>query len=117
VAIVFEVFAPQIVGIFSSDPSIVPWAISGLRIVSIGFAFAGMGMVFTAAFNGAGDSWTPTFLSLACFWGLGVPLAWWLAKGSLGPQGVFIAIAVAFTLSSLLSWVAFQRGTWKTRQV
>jgi putative MATE family efflux protein len=117
VSLVFEAFAPVIVSIFSSDPAIVPWAISGLRIVGAGFAFYGVGMVLTSALNGAGDTWTPTFLNLACFWGVGVPAAWWLSQGALGPKGVFVAIAGSFSLLAVLSWFAFRRGTWKAREV
>jgi putative MATE family efflux protein len=117
VSLLFEIFAPGIVGLFSADPGVAPWGIAGLRIVSAGFAFYGLGMVFTAALNGAGDTWTPTLLNLGCFWVVGVPLAWWLSQGSLGPRGVFVAIAVSFSLLAVLSWLAFRRGSWKTRVV
>ncbi len=117
VSLLFEAFAPAIVSVFTSDPSVVPWAISGLRIVSAGFAFYGVGMVLTSALNGAGDTWTPTFLNLFCFWGAGVPAAWWLSRGALGPNGVFLAIAGSFSLLALLAWFAFRRGTWKAREV
>jgi putative MATE family efflux protein len=117
VTLLFEALAPRLVALFTSDPSIVPWAVSGLRICSAGFAFYGLGMVLTSALNGAGDTWTPTLLNLLCAWVVGVPLAWLLSRGPLGPDGVFIAIAVSFTLLALTSWFAFRRGTWKTRQV
>jgi Na+-driven multidrug efflux pump len=117
VAVAFEILAGPIVAIFTGDPSIAPWAVSGLRIVSAGFAFYGVGMVLTSALNGAGDTWTPTLINLLCFWGVGVPAAWALSHSALGPNGVFLAIAGSSSLLPLLAWAAFRRGKWKTRAV
>ena len=69
-----------------------------LRIVSAGFLFYGYGMVLTSAFNGAGDTRTPTLINLFSLWLLEIPLAWFLAyPAGLGPAGVFIALSVVNT--------------------
>jgi Na+-driven multidrug efflux pump len=71
-----------------------------------------------AAFNGAGDTWTPTLLNLVSFWLCEIPLAWVLAEGfGLGPKGAFIAIVVAFILGAVWGTVLFRRGTWKLKVV
>ena len=54
VSVVFVVFAPWIVSIYTSDPAVAPYATSCLRIVSTGFVFFAYGLVFTQSFNGAG---------------------------------------------------------------
>jgi Na+-driven multidrug efflux pump len=75
-------------------------------------------MVLTQSFNGAGDTWTPTWINLGCFWLLEIPLAWFLAEHtSLGPWGVFVAIAVAFSTLAVVSGIVFRRGSWKERRV
>jgi Na+-driven multidrug efflux pump len=75
-------------------------------------------MVMTQAFNGAGDTMTPTRLNLVCFWGVQVPLAWILANGfGLGPAGVFWAVALAESLLAVLSVLVFRRGRWKTVEI
>jgi Na+-driven multidrug efflux pump len=75
-------------------------------------------MVLTQSFNGAGDTWTPTWLNLFCFWLFELPLAWLLAHPlGLGPAGVFWAIMAAFSALALASAAAFRRGRWKTRVV
>jgi Na+-driven multidrug efflux pump len=85
--------------------------------VATGFLFYAWGMVFTASFNGAGDTWTPTWINLFCFWLWEVPLAWGLAVWSgLGPLGVFLAITVAYATLAVVSAALFRRGTWR-RQV
>ena len=118
IGLLFVAFAGPIVRVFTSDPSIAPWAIWCLRIVSVGFVFYAYGMVLTSAINGAGDTWTPTLLNAVCFWAWEVPLAWALSRVSgLGPRGVFVAITIAFSTLALASAWVFRRGRWKTRAV
>jgi Na+-driven multidrug efflux pump len=75
-------------------------------------------MCLEAAFNGAGDTWTPTRLNFFCFWLGQVPLAWLLAQPlGLGPTGVFIAVPISFTVLTLWSAVLFKRGKWQEQQV
>jgi len=114
----FIVLAPQIISIYSSDPAVVSYAVGCLRIVSAGFVFFAYGLVLTQAFNGAGDTWTPTWINLGCFWVWQIPLAWLLALHfAMGPQGVFIAMTVAFSTLAVVSGIVFKQGWWKTRQV
>jgi putative MATE family efflux protein len=117
VGAVFVLFAPQIVAIYTADPAIASHAVGCLRIVSAGFVFFAYGLVFTQSFNGAGDTWTPTWINLACFWLLQIPLAWLLAiRLQMGPRGVYIAITVAFSTLAVVSGIVFRQGRWKTRR-
>jgi Na+-driven multidrug efflux pump len=118
VGLVFLLFAPALIRIFSSDPEVIPYGVRCLRIVAAGFLFYGYGMVLTAAFNGAGDARTPTYIYLVCLWMLEIPLAWALAYPlGFGPTGVFIAVSVAFSALALMSGVLFRLGSWKTKRV
>ena len=118
VGIVFLAFAPFLIGIFTTDAEVVPYGVRCLRIVAAGFFFYGYGMVLTQAFNGAGDTRTPTWINLFCLWLWEIPLAWGLAyPAGFGPTGVFIAVSVAFSTLALVSAWMFSKGTWKTKQV
>ena len=118
VGVLFLLAAPLITRIFTTDASVYPMATACLRIVSLGFVFYAAGMVLTQAFNGAGDTWTPTVLNLFIFWLWEIPLAWWLStRGGFGAHGVFIALTVAYSTLAMISAVLFRRGTWKTRKV
>ena len=76
--------------LFTSDPRSCAYGADCLRIVSYGFLFYAFGMVLTQAFNGAGDTWTPTWINLVCFWLWEIPLAWVLAhRAGIGPRGAF----------------------------
>jgi Na+-driven multidrug efflux pump len=89
-----------------------------LHIVAYGFVFYAFGMVLEASFNGAGDTWTPTYLNLFIFWLLEIPLAYILAYNfDLRPNGVFWAITAAFLMLAICSSILFKRGKWKGKVV
>ncbi len=118
IGLIFVVFAPQIVSVFTSESEPARYGVECLRIVSMGFLFYAYGMVLTQSFNGAGDTWTPTIINLFIFWLLELPLAYVLAHQlGFGPRGVFIAMTIAFSSLAVVSAVIFRRGRWKTRKV
>jgi putative MATE family efflux protein len=103
---------------FTNDVLIQEVARKALHIMSIGYIFYGIGMVLISTFNGAGDTWTPTWVNFFGFWLFQIPLAYILAKYlNMGPTGVFIAIPVAETGIAIAGYVLFRRGKWKTIQV
>jgi Na+-driven multidrug efflux pump len=96
----------------------VPTAVRCLHVISYGYAFYAWGMVITQSFNGAGDTVTPLWINLFCFWVLQVPLAYLLAFGTaLGIEGIFWAVCASETISALVGMAVFRRGRWKTRVV
>ena len=116
IGVVFMVFAPFIVSMFTtlSDPH--HWGVLCLRIVSSGFLFYAFGMVLENAFNGAGDPWTPIWINLFCFWVIELPFAWFAAHTlDWGPNGVFIAMTISFSLLPLVSGYYFRKGNWKRK--
>jgi putative MATE family efflux protein len=116
--ILFVAFANVVVGWFTRDPEVAPIATLGLRIISGGFPFYAAGYVLTQSFNGAGDTWTPTLINLGCFWMFEIPLAYVLGRTlGYGPPGIFSAMAVAFSVMSIVSAALFRRGTWKLKRV
>ena len=116
--LVFVIFANPIAHVFTQDPEVASIAASCLRIISYGYLFYAYGMVLTNSFNGAGDTWTPTWLNLFCFWLWEIPLAWVLAMHfNLGPQGVAWAVTIAFSTLAVASALLFRRGRWKLKAV
>jgi putative MATE family efflux protein len=118
VALIFVVGAGPIVRVFTSDPVVHGYGVACLRIVCAGFVFYAYGMVLTQSFNGAGDTWTPTIINLFVFWVFEIPFAWVLAKPfGFNAYGVFIALAVSYSILAVVSAVVFKRGTWKAKHV
>jgi putative MATE family efflux protein len=118
VAVVFIALAGPLIRVFSVEPEVVRHGVSCLVWVSIGYPFYAWGMVLVQAFNGAGDTYTPTAINFFCYWLFQLPLAYALAGSlSLGPTGVFVAITVAESLIAVIGMLVFRRGRWKTRVV
>lgn len=118
VGLAFVLFARPIVSLFTSDPAVSVYAIACLRTVALGFLFYAYGMVITQSFNGAGDTWTPTWINLLVFWLWEIPLAYALAiVFGFGPQGVFYSMTIAFSTLAVVSALVFRRGRWKGRMV
>jgi len=114
----FNVFANPIAHLFSKDPTVAAIAGDCLRIISYGYPFYAYAMVLTNSFNGAGDTWTPTWLNLFCFWLWEIPVALVLARHfNLGPQGSAWAVTIAFSTLAVASAVLFRRGRWKMKTV
>jgi len=114
VSVLFFTCAEFFVSLINNDPAVVKTAVLALRIVSLGYIFYGVGMVMINAFNGAGDSKTPTWINLFWFWVFQIPFAYLLAIiWNMGPTGVFIAIVVTETCITITSVILFKRGKWK----
>ncbi|HSD67110.1 MAG TPA: MATE family efflux transporter [Vicinamibacteria bacterium] len=114
----FLLGAEPLVGLFSADLEVRRLGAQCLRVVSYGYAFYAWGMVLVQAFNGAGDTVTPTWINLGCYWLFQIPLALGLARGlGEGPLGVFLAITLAESLLAVVGLVVFRRGAWKRRAV
>jgi len=118
VAAGFIIWAEPMIRIFSADPEVVRSGVSCLRWISYGYGFFAYGMVMVQAFNGAGDTTTPTIINFFCFWMLQIPMAYLLAMGTdLGITGVYMAMTVAESLIAVVGVLVFRRGRWRTRKI
>ncbi len=114
----FVVFAPAIVGLFTSDQEILRYGTNCLRILGLGYPMYAVGMIVIQAINGAGDTRTPSFLNFICFWIVQIPLAYWLATSAgMGPNGVFLSIVVSESLLTIFGVIVFRQGKWRLQEV
>lgn len=118
VSVVYLVFAPQIIMFFNATPDVVANGSLCLRIIAAGYIFYGYGMVMINAFNGAGDTKTPTYINFVCFWLFQLPFAYLIAISlNFGPVGVFTAITVTEVIIAIVAIILFKKGKWKTIQL
>ena len=114
VTVLFLLLAPVLIGIFTEQPGTQEIGVQALRTLSYGYVFYAWAMVATQAFNGAGDTRTPTLLNLFCFWFFQIPLAWTLAdRLEIGPLGVFWSVCGAESVLAVVAVLLFRRGSWK----
>lgn len=118
VSLIFLVFAEFIISFFTEEADVRKYAVLAMRIISAGYIFYGIGMVIGNAFNGAGDTRTPTWINLFGFWFLQIPAAWLMAHVfGWGPTGVFVAIPLAETAITITAYIIFRKGKWKLVKV
>jgi len=118
VSLLFFLLGDFLVGFFTKEIEIKNYATNALHIMSVGFIFYGIGMVMINAFNGAGDTWTPTWINFFGFWMFQIPLAYFLSEHlGMGPKGVFISIPTAEMLITIVAFILFKKGKWKTVKV
>src|SRR5467141_3213086 len=118
IGLFFILFAEPVIRLFTHDPAVVPLAASCLRILSYGNIGYAYGMVMLQAFNGAGDTVTPTIVNLFGFWLLEIPLAYALAIPlHMRSKGVFLSIVIAEAAIAAAGVVLFKRGRWKRQQI
>jgi putative MATE family efflux protein len=118
VSILFITCGSYFAAFFTTDPKIKEVAVEALRILGYGFVLYGIGMVLISAFNGAGDTWTPTKINIFAFWLFQIPFAYFLSKQlQMGPTGVFIAFPVAEILLTIAAYILFKKGKWKKKVV
>src|ERR1700756_63348 len=118
VGVVLIIFAEPLVRLFTEDSDVIPLAASCLRILSYGNIGYAYGMVMLQAFNGAGDTITPTWVNLFGFWFLEIPLAYWLAiPVNLRSKGAFFSIVIAECSIALAGIILFKRGRWRKQKI
>ena len=118
VTILYLVLAKPIIRLFNTEPEVVEYGSLALIIITAGYVFYGYGMVIIQAFNGAGDTGTPTWINFVCFWLFQLPLAYLTAIIlDWGPNGVFWAITIAEVLIAIIGIIWFKKGRWKLVKV
>ncbi|WP_286234933.1 MATE family efflux transporter [Thalassotalea sediminis] len=118
VAAILLLIPNQIIGLFTNDPLVIKYGVDCLRLISLGNGFFALGMVLVQAFNGAGDTKTPTKVNFLCYWLIQIPLAYSLAKLlAFGPNGVFISVTLAQAVFAYVGWQLFKKGQWKLKMV
>jgi len=118
VSVIYFVYNESLIRIFSQDAAVISIGGEWLRILSYSYFVYGWWMVSVQAFNGAGDTVTPTKINIVFFWLIQIPLSYFLAI-SLGwdHSGVFWGVFVSETSVGLFTLWLFTRGRWKTKVV
>lgn len=118
VSLFYLLFAEMILKIFSTDPEVIESGALSLRVIAAGYVFYAYGMVIIQAFNGAGNTRTPTIINFFCFWLFQLPFAYLAAiTFDLGVLGVLLAITIAEMMIALIGIIWFRKGRWKDVQV
>lgn len=108
-AIIFLIFAPQIMGFFSDDPDVIAIGAAGLRMVALTQPFWALGMVSGGALRGTGNTQFPLWVNAVGVWaavGLG---AFFVNYISPSLSAVWAAFLFTSPITSFLLWRRFRR--------
>ncbi len=118
ISVLFLLFAPVLIPFFTQDPEVIRQGVLCLRIICLGYIFYAYGMVIGQAFNGAGDTVTPTWINFIAFWLLQIPLCYTFSTlFHWGPVGVFWGIAISESSLAVIAVAIFRRGKWKAVKI
>lgn len=118
IGLLFYIFAEELVMLFTDETNVIQIGAQCLRIICYGYLFYSWGMITTQAFNGAGDTTTPTILNFISFWMVEIPVAYVFSMlMGFEETGVFFSIVIAESLLGILGIIWFRRGKWKLRKV
>lgn len=118
VSLAFFFFNEELIRLFTDESDVVAVGAEWLTILSYSFFVYGWWMVSTQAFNGSGDTRTPTKINVVFFWVIQIPLCWFLAiKQGWAESGVFWGVFISETSVGLFTLWLFSRGSWKTHKV
>jgi putative MATE family efflux protein len=118
VMVIYLIFSREIADFFTDDLDVISSAAECLFIISLGYLSYAYGMVLVQAFNGAGDTRTPTYMHFFIFWMIQIPLAYFLAiKFGFNAPGVYWAIVITETIFTIVGYFLFKKGKWKTIKI
>lgn len=114
----YVVFDEALMRLFTDEEAVIEAGASALQIMAYGYAIYAWGMVMPQAFNGAGDTRTPTWINAVCFWLIEIPLAYMLAiPAGLGAEGAYWSVVIAESVMAGVAILLFRQGKWKTMEV
>ena len=118
VSIIYFFFNQSLMSIFTADREVIGIGGEWLRILSYSYFVYGWWMVSVQAFNGSGDTKTPTKINFVFFWLIQIPLSYLLAITlEWGHSGVFWSVFISETSVGLFTLWIFTKGKWKTATV
>ena len=117
-SVLLWVFAEPMVGFFNADGLVLSTGVQALKYISVGYVFFSYGMVISQAFNGAGDTQTPTKINFLTYWIFQLPLAYLLSVTlNWGAEGVFMTMVLSISLTAIIFVASFKKGKWKNTKI
>ncbi|MEO0724505.1 MAG: MATE family efflux transporter [Bacteroidota bacterium] len=118
ISIFYFLFAPEFIRFFDDTPAVVEAGVAALQVFAVGYVLYGFGMIYSQAFNGAGDTRTPMIINIISFWITELPLGYFLGLHlGMGVAGVTWSVIAGETMLTVLAYVLFRRGKWLKTEV
>lgn len=113
-SVIIILFRYPLMALFVSDPVVIEIGAGYLIIVGSFYLIFSSMFVIGGVMRGAGDTLIPMFITLFSLWIIRIPIAAILSK-SIGVEGIWWAIPIAWSIGALLSFLYYSTGRWKKR--
>jgi MATE family multidrug resistance protein len=108
-AIVFATLGEPLARLYTADAAVVALAAQLLLVGAVFQLFDGGQTIGIGALRGAADTRLPMFVTIVAYWGVGLPLGWWLAfRGGLGPIGLWWGLTAGLVLVAVTLAIRFR---------
>lgn len=101
-------------GIFSSDAAVIEAGYGYLTVLLPFYWIYAIVHILASFMNGAGDVKIPTFNTMLMFWGIRLPVAWYMSLHFAGNL-LHIAYPASWVVGCILTVAYFRTGRWKRR--
>ena len=115
-AVLMLAFPHAIASLYTGNPTVIGLAAQLLMLAGL-FQFSdGIQVASNGALRGLKDTRVPMAITLFAYWGVGMPVGWWLAFGQgFGARGMWIGLIAGLSVAAVLLFVRFWRSAWRHR--
>jgi Na+-driven multidrug efflux pump len=105
----FQVFAPSIIGVFALSDETAKLAVTTIRVVTIGYLFAGANIAFQGIFQAFGDGVKSLIVSALRLIVIALPLLWLFSRTGNAARSAWWAFPIAEVGALLVAFALFGR--------
>jgi MATE family multidrug resistance protein len=107
---IMALFPHVIAAMYTADVNVAGFA-AQLLLLAAAFQFSdGIQVTAAGALRGLKDTTVPMAITTFAYWGIGMPVGWWLAfRAGLGARGMWIGMIAGLTVAAALLSVRFGR--------
>jgi MATE family multidrug resistance protein len=101
---------------YTHDAAVIALA-AQLMLLAGFFQFSdGIQVTSNGALRGLKDTRVPMVITLFAYWGVGMPVGWWLAfRHGMGARGMWMGLIAGLTMAAILLFTRFCRSAFRER--
>lgn len=116
ISVVLIILGTPLVKLFTNDSSVVVEGLNYLYRVTPFYFVIGAMFIINGVVRGAGEAIFPMIASILSLWLVRLPVAYLLSP-SLGSNGIWWAIPIAWTFGFIITSLYYKSGKWKNKAV
>jgi putative MATE family efflux protein len=111
--LVVLLLAEPLVGVFTTNSTVVAEGVTFIRYTALTFGFIGVMRAYSGGFRGAGKTLLAAVVAILTLGVIRFPIAW-IGSDMLGSAGIWVAFAISNVIGGVIAYLWFRRGTWRS---